>query len=97
MVGVAQLVRASDCGSEGRRFEPGHSPKCFPGVSNYYRDFCFWPILAWLPLEQFAQFSVYTPDFPIFTRFSLPSKPIVNIRIVLQQPTFFIVIFGSNE
>jgi hypothetical protein len=24
---VAQLVRASDCGSEGRRFEPGHPPK----------------------------------------------------------------------
>jgi hypothetical protein len=23
---VAQLVRASDCGSEGRRFEPGHPP-----------------------------------------------------------------------
>ena len=27
MVIVAQLVRASDCGSEGRRFEPGQSPK----------------------------------------------------------------------
>ncbi len=27
MVIVAQLVRASDCGSEGRRFETGHSPK----------------------------------------------------------------------
>lgn len=24
---VAQLVRASDCGSEGRRFEPGHPPE----------------------------------------------------------------------
>ena len=24
---VAQLVRASDCGSEGRRFEPGHPPR----------------------------------------------------------------------
>ncbi len=23
---VAQLVRASDCDSEGRRFEPGHPP-----------------------------------------------------------------------
>ncbi len=23
MVAIAQLVRASDCGSEGRRFEPG--------------------------------------------------------------------------
>jgi hypothetical protein len=27
MVVVAQLVRASDCDSEGRRFEPGHPPK----------------------------------------------------------------------
>ena len=27
MVVVAQLVRASDCGSEGRRFEPAHPPK----------------------------------------------------------------------
>ena len=26
MVVVAQLVRASDCDSEGRRFEPGHPP-----------------------------------------------------------------------
>ena len=27
MVVVAQLVRASVCGAEGRRFEPGHPPK----------------------------------------------------------------------
>ncbi len=27
MEDVAQLVRASDCGSEGRGFEPHHSPK----------------------------------------------------------------------
>lgn len=26
MVGVAQLVRASGCGSEGRGFEPHHPP-----------------------------------------------------------------------
>jgi hypothetical protein len=26
MVGVAQLVRASDCGSEGRGFKSPHSP-----------------------------------------------------------------------
>jgi hypothetical protein len=26
MVVVAQLVRASVCGAEGRRFEPGHPP-----------------------------------------------------------------------
>jgi hypothetical protein len=29
---VAQLVRASDCGSEGRRFEPGHPPY----LARYY-------------------------------------------------------------
>ena len=29
MVGVAQLVRASDCGSEGRGFESRHSPQIF--------------------------------------------------------------------
>ena len=26
MAGVAQLVRASVCGTEGRRFNPGRSP-----------------------------------------------------------------------
>lgn len=26
MAGVAQLVRAPDCDSGGRRFKPGHSP-----------------------------------------------------------------------
>lgn len=35
MVIVAQLVRASDCGSEGRRFEPGLSPFHKPGNENY--------------------------------------------------------------
>jgi hypothetical protein len=34
---VAQLVRASDCGSEGRRFEPGQSPD--PG--NHFPGFFF--------------------------------------------------------
>ncbi len=32
MVGIAQLVRASDCGSEGRGFEPHCLPKKFPVV-----------------------------------------------------------------
>ena len=39
MVIVAQLVRASDCGSEGRGFEPRHSPFQTPassGVFNFY-------------------------------------------------------------
>jgi pyruvate kinase len=29
VAGVAQLVRALDCGSRGRRFDPGHSPHFF--------------------------------------------------------------------
>lgn len=32
MVVVAQLVRASDCDSEGRGFEPHHPPKKIPQV-----------------------------------------------------------------
>ena len=29
MVGLAQLVRASDCGPEGRRFEPDIPPQAY--------------------------------------------------------------------
>ena len=32
MEGIAQLVRVSVCGTEGRRFEPGHPP--LMGLSN---------------------------------------------------------------
>ena len=39
MVIVAQLVRASVCGTEGRRFEPGLSPFYFPLRSNTERFF----------------------------------------------------------
>ncbi len=34
MVVVAQLVRASVCGAEGRRFEPGHPPKILKASSK---------------------------------------------------------------
>ena len=34
MVGVAQLVRASDCGSEGRGFESHHPPQKIPVHKN---------------------------------------------------------------
>ncbi len=39
MVVVAQLVRASDCDSEGRRFEPGHPPQKIlnPGLGFLFR------------------------------------------------------------
>ena len=36
MVPVVQLVRMSDCGSEGRRFEPVQAPK----VRNWQSDDC---------------------------------------------------------
>ncbi len=32
MVGVAQLVRASDCGSEGREFKSPHPPQILQGI-----------------------------------------------------------------
>ncbi len=36
MVDVAQQVRASDCGSEGRRFEPGLPPKYNSGENQSF-------------------------------------------------------------
>ena len=35
MVGVAQLVRALDCGSRGRRFETGHPPQLTTGYALF--------------------------------------------------------------
>jgi hypothetical protein len=35
MAGVAQLVRAPDCDSGGRRFKPGHSPHFLVSLSCY--------------------------------------------------------------
>ena len=48
MVAVAQLVRASDCGSEGRGFDPRQSPRSpdFPGdflLSTL--DKCHFPLM----------------------------------------------------
>ncbi len=40
MANVAQLVRASDCGSEGRGFEPRRSP-FFTFLKRLLRFFCF--------------------------------------------------------
>ncbi len=36
MVVVAQLVRASDCGSEGRRFETGLPPKNSLEIRSFF-------------------------------------------------------------
>ena len=38
MVGVAQLVRASDCGSEGRGFEPHSPPKSRHIVGIFFKS-----------------------------------------------------------
>ena len=40
MVVVAQLVRASVCGTEGRRFEPGLPPNLKDSLDNS-ESFCF--------------------------------------------------------
>lgn len=49
MVGIAQLVRASDCGSEGRGFESHYLPNksknpAYSGVFYYNANTkaCFW-------------------------------------------------------
>ena len=36
MVVVAQLVRASDCDSEGRGFEPHHPPFNYPPFGGFF-------------------------------------------------------------
>jgi hypothetical protein len=43
MVVVAQLVRALDCGSRGRRFEPGLPPKKARNAGFFYslRVICY--------------------------------------------------------
>ena len=41
MVVVAQLVRALDCDSRGRRFEPDHPPKKKKDKSNSICPFSF--------------------------------------------------------
>ncbi len=36
MVVVAQLVRAPDCGSGGRRFDPDHPPKKLREIGAFF-------------------------------------------------------------
>ena len=42
MVGIAQLVRASDCGSEGRGFESHYLPKQNKKLLLAEEAFCFY-------------------------------------------------------
>ncbi len=41
MVGVAQLVRVSDCGPEGRGFDPHLPPKKYRGLNNIIQALFF--------------------------------------------------------
>ncbi len=41
MVGIAQLVRASDCGSEGRGFEPHCLPQKIKAFSEIAKGFFY--------------------------------------------------------
>ena len=71
MVAVAQLVRASDCGPEGRRFDPGQPPTkkhipfgmCFLFIHymfSYFKIYFWW---------YFTKFSMgFCTIVPIFSR-----------------------------
>ena len=48
MVGVAQLVRALDCGSRGRGFKSHHSPKLKNPVSERNRVLFFKGVVSLL-------------------------------------------------
>jgi hypothetical protein len=52
MVIVAQLVRASDCGSEGRGFETPHSPFKFETLQDILKGFFMeYTVTAYNPLS----------------------------------------------
>jgi hypothetical protein len=53
---VAQLVRAPDCGSGGRRFEPGHPPK--QSLEFQFQAFVF-------SARLWSHFAVQFPNFPV--------------------------------
>ena len=67
MVAVAQLVRASDCGPEGRRFDPGQPPikntfllECVFYLYYYFKIYFWW---------YFTKFSMgFCTIVPIFRR-----------------------------
>ena len=71
MVVVAQLVRASDCGSEGRRFEPDHPPK---QKSGQYKN--VWPLSYFNRLSIFFYKYIDCQDFT--------GDPLFQISITIQ-------------
>ena len=61
MVGIAQLVRASDCGSEGRGFESHHPPHKKP-QPNRLRFFSYIRLLASYIASQLYYLVVILPS-----------------------------------
>ncbi len=55
MVGLAQMVRASDCGPEGRRFDPDIPPQYIAGIVQ-------WLVCKFSKLEMRVRFSLPAPD-----------------------------------
>ena len=54
MVGLAQMVRASDCGPEGRRFDPDIPPHLQAGIVQ-------WLVCKFSKLEMRVRFSLPAP------------------------------------
>ena len=53
-MGLAQMVRASDCGPEGRRFDPDIPPQIFAGIVQ-------WLVCEFSKLEMRVRFSLPAP------------------------------------
>ena len=71
MVVLAQLVRASDCGSEGRGFEP-HTPPKTPDKKLFVRSFL-------CPNRKYQKFKIINPPkFGGFTILSLMYDHIIT-------------------
>ena len=71
MVVLAQLVRASDCGSEGRGFEP-HTPPKTPDKQLFVRSFLY-------SNRKYQKFKLINPpNFGGFTILSLMCDPIIT-------------------
>ncbi len=73
MVGVAQLVRASDCGSEGRGFEPRYPPH---KVENAQVADSNGEALSYGPLAQLAEQGTLNPKVVGST----PTRPTITLR-----------------
>ncbi len=87
LVGVAQLVRAPDCGSGGRRFDSGRSPLfLLPRHSRWLANFCDTTLGiggASAPPEESPVHSVDTPQNPVYRSVLAASCGFTAARCVL--------------